>query len=66
MLAIIGVPLALTGVAMYFLPGSAFPVLVIGLSLVTTGPRHGCCSRMPMTALPLPAPGSDKILTTMT
>ncbi|MGW7033001.1 hypothetical protein ACWGFX_38310 [Streptomyces xanthophaeus] len=36
-LAAIGAPLTLAGVAMYFLPGPGVPVLMIGLSLLVTG-----------------------------
>lgn len=36
-LAAIGAPLTLAGVAMYFLPGPGVPVLIIGLSLLITG-----------------------------
>ncbi|MFD3757741.1 PGPGW domain-containing protein [Streptomyces sp. NPDC058622] len=36
-LAAIGAPLTLAGVAMYFLPGPGVPVLIIGLSLLVTG-----------------------------
>ncbi|MFI1066627.1 hypothetical protein ACH4TC_32660 [Streptomyces spororaveus] len=36
-LAAIGVPLTVAGVAMYFLPGPGVPVLMIGLSLLVTG-----------------------------
>lgn len=36
-LAAIGAPLTLAGVAMYFLPGPGFPVLIIGLTLLITG-----------------------------
>ncbi|MGW4976966.1 hypothetical protein [Streptomyces mirabilis] len=36
-LAAVGAPLTLAGVAMYFLPGPGFPVLVIGLALLVTG-----------------------------
>lgn len=36
-LACVGAPLTLAGVAMYFLPGPGFPVLVIGLALLMTG-----------------------------
>lgn len=36
-LAAVGAPLALAGVAMYLLPGPGVPVLIIGLALLTTG-----------------------------
>lgn len=36
-MAAIGAPLTLAGVAMYFLPGPGFPVLIIGLALLVTG-----------------------------
>ncbi|MDJ0382129.1 PGPGW domain-containing protein [Streptomyces sp. G-G2] len=36
-MAAIGAPLTLAGVAMYFLPGPGFPVLIIGLALLITG-----------------------------
>lgn len=36
-LAAIGAPLTLAGVAMYFLPGPGVPVLIIGLALLITG-----------------------------
>ncbi|GGP98627.1 hypothetical protein GCM10010215_25400 [Streptomyces virginiae] len=36
-LAAIGAPLTLAGVAMYFLPGPGFPVLIIGLALLIPG-----------------------------
>jgi hypothetical protein len=47
-LTVLGVPLSLAGAAFYVLPGPGFPLLVIGLSLLTTGlvmiasgPRRG-------------------------
>ncbi|MFF9981270.1 hypothetical protein [Streptomyces erythrochromogenes] len=36
-LTAVGAPLTVAGVAMYFLPGPGFPVLVIGLALLVTG-----------------------------
>lgn len=36
-MAAIGAPLTMAGVAMYFLPGPGFPVLIIGLALLITG-----------------------------
>ncbi|WP_327322582.1 hypothetical protein OG735_08875 [Streptomyces sp. NBC_01210] len=36
-MAALGAPLTLAGVAMYFLPGPGVPVLIIGLSLLITG-----------------------------
>ncbi|MFJ8948187.1 hypothetical protein ACIRG4_33960 [Streptomyces sp. NPDC102395] len=36
-LAAVGAPLTLAGVAMYFLPGPGVPVLIIGLPLLVTG-----------------------------
>ncbi|MCX4776836.1 MULTISPECIES: PGPGW domain-containing protein [Streptomyces] len=36
-MALIGAPLTLAGVALYFLPGPGFPILVIGLALLVTG-----------------------------
>ncbi|MFD3870339.1 hypothetical protein [Streptomyces sp. NPDC058623] len=36
-LAAIGAPLTLAGVAMYFLPGPGFPALTVGLTLLATG-----------------------------
>ncbi|USQ85644.1 hypothetical protein NFX46_18880 [Streptomyces phaeoluteigriseus] len=36
-MAALGAPLTLAGVAMYFLPGPGLPVLIIGLALLITG-----------------------------
>ncbi|MDX2394958.1 MULTISPECIES: PGPGW domain-containing protein [unclassified Streptomyces] len=36
-LAAVGAPLTVAGVAMYFLPGPGFPLLIIGLALLITG-----------------------------
>ncbi|MCC0100752.1 hypothetical protein K7B10_39590 [Streptomyces flavotricini] len=36
-MVVAGTPTTLAGVAMYVLPGSGFPLLVIGLSLLITG-----------------------------
>ncbi|MFI1154338.1 hypothetical protein [Streptomyces sp. NPDC020817] len=36
-MVVAGTPTTLAGVAMYLLPGSGFPLLVIGLSLLITG-----------------------------
>ncbi|WP_079153981.1 PGPGW domain-containing protein [Streptomyces subrutilus] len=33
----LGAPCTLAGVAMYFLPGPGFPVLVFGLAVLVTG-----------------------------
>ncbi|WP_405714117.1 hypothetical protein OG264_33035 [Streptomyces xanthophaeus] len=36
-MAAVGAPLTVTGVAMHFLPGPGFPFLIIGLALLVTG-----------------------------
>ncbi|MCX5309019.1 hypothetical protein OG304_37185 [Streptomyces sp. NBC_00160] len=36
-MAAVGAPLTLAGVAMHFLPGPGFPFLIIGLALLVTG-----------------------------
>ncbi|MEU9032018.1 hypothetical protein AB0D46_31835 [Streptomyces sp. NPDC048383] len=36
-LAAVGAPLTLAGVAMYFLPGPGVPVLITGLAMIVTG-----------------------------